>query len=73
MHMGRWQELSQEDHQVLREDVSLPPASTILSVDPISGAAKKTARPGGPGKRPAKGRNKNPGRASRKPHPRNKR
>lgn len=73
MHMGRWQELSQEDHQVLREDVSLPPASTILSVDPISAAAKKTARPGGPGKRPAKGRNKNSGRAGRKPHPRNKR
>jgi 23S rRNA pseudouridine2605 synthase len=44
MHQGRWQEISQEDHQVLREDVGLGSATTVLTLDPVQSTAKPRAR-----------------------------
>lgn len=40
MHVGRWKELSQEEHKVLRKDVGLGDADGILSLDPVAGGAK---------------------------------
>ncbi|HKJ16871.1 MAG TPA: pseudouridine synthase [Xanthomonadales bacterium] len=60
MHMGKWHEISQEDHQVLREDVKLPSASTVLALDrentkptsrPVRKAQKRVGHKGRPQKR----------------------
>lgn len=37
MHVGRWQEISQEEHAILREDVGLGRATTVLALEPVSG------------------------------------
>lgn len=37
MHMGKWQEISQEEHTILREDVGLGHATTVLALEPVSG------------------------------------
>ena len=41
MHVGKWREIAQEEHQVLREDVSLPSASTVLALNPLKGKQKR--------------------------------
>jgi len=61
MHMGRWQEISQEDHRVLREDVGLGAATSVLSLDPVS-------RSSNPPHRNVKARSKKA--RARKSHPR---
>jgi 23S rRNA pseudouridine2605 synthase len=43
MHVGRWQEITQADHQVLREDVSLTGTSSVLSLDPLNSAPRRGA------------------------------
>jgi 23S rRNA pseudouridine2605 synthase len=42
MHVGKWREIEQDEHTVLREDVGLPSATSILSVDPIAAPKKPT-------------------------------
>lgn len=43
MHVGKWREIAQEEHQILREDVNLPSASTILALD-ARGGKKSSSR-----------------------------
>lgn len=51
MHVGKWREITQEEHQVLREDVSLPSASTVLALNPVAGGKKPRVRKPPPGKK----------------------
>jgi 23S rRNA pseudouridine2605 synthase len=44
MHVGRWREITQEEHQVLREDVGLGTAISVLSLDPVAGSSKPPRR-----------------------------
>ncbi len=49
MHVGRWQEISQDEHAILREDVGLGRATTVLALEPVSGG---TPAAGGGRKKP---------------------
>lgn len=40
MLVGKWREIAQEEHQILREDVNLPSATTVLALDPLSDAPR---------------------------------
>ena len=42
MHVGRWREITQDEHQVLREDVGLKSAGVILSVERLGQAPTKS-------------------------------
>lgn len=45
MHVGRWREIEPEEHRVLREDVGLPAATSVLTVEPVGPPSKYGARP----------------------------
>jgi len=46
MHVGRWREIAQEEHQVLREDVGLAAATRVLTLEPLVQPPKrKSGRP----------------------------
>lgn len=45
MHVGRWREIEPEEHRVLREDVGLPAATSVLTVEPVGPPSKSGARP----------------------------
>jgi 23S rRNA pseudouridine2605 synthase len=44
MHVGKWREITQDEHQILREDVGLPSASTVLALDRISHGSTRPRR-----------------------------
>ncbi len=50
MHVGKWREITQEEHTVLREDVGLASATTILALDPIK--VKTRSRNAGKARKP---------------------
>ncbi len=45
MHVGRWKELTPEDHQVLREDVGLKGATSVLTLVSLNRPARSPKRP----------------------------
>lgn len=52
MHVGRWREITPEEHQVLREDVGLNGATGVLTLERLDGPGKLRGKQ--PGKRPRK-------------------
>lgn len=68
MHMGRWHEIEQEEHQVLREDVGLGSAATVLALDAITDNANPGPEAGAPGRgaKPGTKPSRRPGRKPRK-------
>lgn len=65
LRMGQWHEVSPREHQVLREDVGLPAATTGLTLREVHRAARG-ARKSAPGS----SRRAGPARSRRRPKPR---
>ena len=47
LHVGRWHEIDQSDHRVLREDVGLPASGTTVTLKPMKPLKKSKTKPKG--------------------------